>query len=271
MGTAPKLNVESATLAGGTSNQDRYGYGDNWAFVLDGASSFAPTRTHQDGGWYAEQLRLALTLGLERSSTGMANIVEVAIEEAAGHFSGPAAACPSSTVAIIRLNANHLETYVLGDSSIVLITKNNMERDITDNRIDSVGGRIRSSYRERLKSGGGFDARHRDLLISLQKEQAAVRNRPQGYWIASNDPGAAYEAIQNSWPIEEISQVLLATDGAASIFHTGTVECWSAIAQNPVQVLRQQHLLESEDSNGAQMPRSKLHDDKTLLVASWTH
>lgn len=49
----PLVTVRAATLAGGEKNQDRFAYGDGWAFVLDGASSFGTTQPEHDGAWYA--------------------------------------------------------------------------------------------------------------------------------------------------------------------------------------------------------------------------
>ncbi|WP_157074962.1 hypothetical protein [Janibacter limosus] len=268
MGTGhPRVEITAATLAGGEKNQDRYGYGDGWAFVLDGASSFATTQLEHDGGWYADHLKEGLSAGLERGiHHSTAEIVEEAIRTVADLHGDDAASCPTSTIALARWCHERVEVYLLGDSTASLIAATS-EEELSDSRVADVGRTIREEYRSRLTAGHGFTEEHRQLLQRLQAEQAAARNQPGGYWIAGSDPKAANHGLTLTRSLSGIDALVLATDGAAAGCTYGIFSSWGAFAQCDLEtILREVHEAESRDPEGIQWPRSKPHDDKTAIV-----
>lgn len=268
MGTGrPQVEIAAATLAGGGKNQDRYAYGDGWAFVLDGASSFAKTKPEHDGGWYAEHLKQALTAGLANDpERPTPSIVEDAIRTLAEVHGGNVASCPTSTIALARWDGEVVETYLLGDSTAVFISAEG-EEVLGDARLAAVACALRSEYRSRLSAGHGFDERHQGLLQQLQTRQSAARNRSGGYWIAGAEPDAANHAVAEKRPLGDVQSLVLATDGAASGARYGVFPTWEAFAaQRPDQVLQLVHDAEARDRAGARWPRSKPHDDKTAVV-----
>lgn len=267
MGTGgPPVTVRAATLAGGKKNQDRYAYGDGWAFVLDGASSFATEQPEHDGGWYAERLKDALVDELtSHPDDATTDIVARAIEDAASAHEDPES-CPTSTIAMARWATEMVEVYVLGDSSAVLISKEG-EEEVTDSRMGSVAPEVRASYHSRLAQGHGFDTRHRELLEQLQIAQGAARNRPNGYWIAGSDPVAAHHALHKGLPKPGVHTLMLGTDGARAGLRYGLIPTWSAIEDaDPNKFLQKIADVEDSDPLAARWPRSKPSDDKSLLI-----
>ena len=262
-----QVTVTAATLAGGDKNQDRYAYGDGWAFVLDGASSFVKTRPEHDGGWYADHLKQELSAGLTvHSQRATPEIVEDAIRTVAGLHGDDADSCPTSTIALARWDTETVEVYLLGDSAAVLISVNDNEEVLADPRLAEVAPAIRGAYRSRIAAGHGFDERHRELLQSLQAKQAQVRNRADGYWIAGADPDAAHHGLTARRPLNEIECVILASDGAAAGLRYGAFQSWSMLAKQPLDLaLQTVHMMEGQDGGGAKWPRSKPHDDKTVV------
>ena len=267
MGTGgPPVTIRAATLAGGEKNQDRYAYGDGWAFVLDGASSFATERPEHDGGWYAERLKNALSQELTTNpGAATVDIVARAIEVAASAHDDPET-CPTSTIAMARWSADTIEVYVLGDSTAVLINDGG-EQEFTDSRLADIAPEIRAEYRSRLAEGHGFDERHRELLQELQARQASVRNRMGGYWIAGSEPKAAPQGLVQRRPAVSVKAVVLATDGAATALRYGHKCDWTAFTRTDVgRLLTTAQATEEADPQGAEWPRSKAHDDKTAQV-----
>ena len=267
MGTGtPPVTVRAATLAGGEKNQDRYAYGDGWAFVLDGASSFATEQPEHDGGWYAERLKNALVDELtSHPDDATTHIVARAIEVAASAHSNPET-CPTSTIAMARWSPEAVDVYVLGDSTVALVRADG-EATFSDSRLADIAGSVRSEYRSRLSEGTGFDDRHRELLARLQSHQAASRNRPHGYWIAGADPDAANHGLRETQDRDSLSSVVLATDGAAAGIPYDAFPTWATFAMHdPHEILRRVHEVESGDPYGARWPRSKAHDDKTAIT-----
>ncbi|WP_394275160.1 hypothetical protein [Luteococcus sp.] len=266
MGTQdPLVHIEAATLAGGDNNQDRYAYGDGWAFVLDGASSFSDVPPVHDGGWYAERLRNALTVGLATGQqTTTPQIVGRAIRMASAdhdeHKQGP---CPNSTIALARWDSQWLDLYALGDSSIFCATKSGI-LEVTDHRINSVGIDVRRKYAQRLRTGSGFDEHHRELLAELQQKQLSLRNKNDGYWIAGSQPEAARVAEARRLCRSDVKSLILNTDGVPSETARNLLENGAAM-EGLQEVLRRLHGHEERDPNGVQVPRGKVHDDKTMV------
>lgn len=266
MGTGgPPVTVRAATLAGGEKNQDRYAYGDGWAFVLDGASSFATEQPEHDGGWYAERLKNALVHELtSRPTDATTELVAGAIQVAASAHDNPET-CPTSTIALARWSSETVETYVLGDSTATLIGDSG-EEELTDSRLAHVAPEIRAEYRSRLAEGRGFDHRHRQLLRRLQSRQARARNRSSGYWIAGAAPDAAYHGMNRIHCLDNVAAAALATDGAVQAFNYGVVATWASFGhEHLLKTLTETQEREAADHQGRRNPRSKRHDDKTLI------
>lgn len=270
MGTGdPPVSIRAATLAGGEKNQDRYAHGDGWAFVLDGASSFATVQPQHDGGWYAERLKNALVHELmSRPDDATPDIVARAIELAASPHEEPET-CPTSTIAMARWTAEAVEAYVLGDSTIALIGDND-EEEITDPRLAAIAPQTRALYRTRLQGGHGFDTRHRELLRQLQSLQVRQRNHAGGFWIAGADPEAARHGLSLTRPRRRVDTIVLATDGAAAALRYTILPSWTAITSaDPATLLQDTQAAETTDDRGKRWPRSKLHDDKTLALVNF--
>lgn len=269
MGTqGPLVRIDAATLAGGANNQDRYAYGDGWAFVLDGASSFSEQPPVHDGGWYAERLKNALVEQLTKNpSTATTEIVSRAIQEAsAAHDKVTQGICPTSTLAIARWDPAALELYMLGDSYGAVFRDGSAEPELlSDDRLASIGLDLREQYRSRLAQGYGFDATHREILAKLQGEELKARNRTGGYWIAGDEPAAATHAVSRCTPMHEISSVLLFSDGVAPRGRALSEMCTALRHGSLRDHLQQMHDVEAGDSEAVRYPRSKLHDDKTVM------
>jgi len=260
--------IRAATLPGGSNNQDRYITGDGFAAVLDGATSFAGNRSH-DPGWYAEQLAQAIGETVPRSGS-LAQAVAEAIRSVRDAHGLSPETTPTSTVALARWSAESVETYVLGDSYAVVLQADGTEDIHTDDRLDSVAVNERAAYRKRLAGGHGYDGGHRDLLLLLQAEQARRVNRPDGYWIAGAEPEAARHGFTATRDRSSVAAIVLASDGVALERYPGGV-AWGILYRDAEKygvghVLRSIHESEQADPDGKRWPRSKVHDDKTLMT-----
>lgn len=270
MGTQePLIHIEAATLAGGDNNQDRYAYGDGWAFVLDGASSFSKAPPVHDGGWYAERLKRVLAGELRRKNHARTtDIVARAIDRAsAAHDAEAHGPCPTSTIAMARWGQGRTELYVLGDSCAVALSDDGrVLAHLTDSRIARFGAKERQEYRRRLQQGTGFDAFHRHLLQTIQMKELAGRNREGGYWIAGDAPAAARQGVTLELPSCDSSLIILSTDGIRPAEQEVSTVTLGELEKSPMQLLCRAHEKESADPCAQMYPRSKAHDDKTIIV-----
>ena len=261
------MKIRAATLAGGKQNQDAYILGDNFAGVFDGASNhLAPPGHEKDTIKYVNILSQAVKDRLPAART-LASATRAAIDVASNQFQGHPDACPTSTVALARWSDQHVETFVLGDSTIVLCGQ--CEHEITDDRISAIGADIRLAYRKALRCGQGFDSTHAKRLQHLQRLQAERRNRAGGYWIAGNDSQAAHHGLAQTWDRCDISSLILGTDGGLAPRNYGLLGTWDDLREVDLEeLLLAATALERTDQGGSEWPRSKRSDDKTLVHIS---
>jgi len=264
--------LDVATLKGdGSSNQDQYLVGDYYAAVFDGASAFPPEPSDRDGGWYARELAKAVQERMAPSSD-LRGVLKDALEDVLREHDLDADG-PSSTVALTRWDDVNLDCLVLGDSPIAVMHSNSHVDVMTDRRLSAIGAGKRRAYRQRLVAGGGFDSEHRELLRSLQAEQRKFRNKPDGYWIAADDPSAAGQAFTRRFPVRSICAAMLMTDGASAIVDRFGLTTWAEMAsrlprEGCAEVLAEIDHAESADPAGRSSPRSKNHDDKTAVLVA---
>ncbi|MFJ4090999.1 protein phosphatase 2C domain-containing protein [Kitasatospora sp. NPDC089913] len=238
--------------------------------VLDGVSTLSDERPR--GGWYADTLGALLVDGL--TAAPRAELTEVlhdalaAVTHAYGLVPG---ASPAATVSIVRLRGRVVEAAVLGDSPVAVVGRDGTARVFTDPRLATlVESRPQAAeYRRRLAGGSGFDERHRELLRELRDAQMGWINRPGGYWVAEAVPEAGRRALTASWPLDEVAQVLAATDGVSAAVDDYRLHSWEELAaacraDHPQAVVDGVHRAEERDPDGRTWPRNKPHDDKAL-------
>jgi hypothetical protein len=254
--------VASAQLPEPPEGADRIFIAPNAVIVLDGASAFGPA--NPDPAAYVEclgsHLRYALT---SDPRADLPDALAAAIETTAVELELTPGLAPSSTVAIARWIDDRVDLLVLGDSQITTPLGT-----VRDNRLDSIGVSERSEYQSRLAAGHGYDDEHRALLVALQTVQATHRNRSDGYWIAEADPRAAVHAITATHAVSDLPWLVLATDGAyLPLDHLGIeVEPTNTPDELAALLRRCARWEATSDPHGTDLPRSKRHDDKTLVA-----
>jgi hypothetical protein len=247
--------------------------GPDSVVVLDGATTLRPGLP--SGGWYAERLgeiianRLAATPGLELAEVLAASIAELAA--GAGLVPGRS---PSSTVALVRWTEDAVDALVLGDSPVVVFGATG-PRVLADDRLAALP-RAPGGYRDRLRTGGGFDGGHLAALRAGGSAMDRLRNREGGFWVAEADPDAAYHARTARWPRPEVRSVLVATDGVScGVDDYRVYSDWAAVLRQSVEfgllsVLNAIRAAERADPAGIRWPRPKKHDDQALVHLNFT-
>lgn len=261
--------------AGTKPSQDRLHVLPNAVVVLDGATSSDPGP--RDGGWYAGVLGDVLAARLRAEpAADLAGCLAAAIAEvAAAHDLRPGEA-PSSTVTLLRWDAEWVEALVLGDSSVTTFDRDGMVEVVCDVRLDAVAEEFTRSYERRLREGSGFDETHGEIMRALEARLRACRNSPGGYWIAESDPAAAGEALRRRWPVAALDAALVVTDGVSNgVIGYGRPPTWTAALtlarrDGPDVLVGTVHDAELEDPDGRRWPRSKRHDDKTVALVDFS-
>ncbi len=105
---------------------------------------------------------------------------------------------------------------------------------------------------------------YEQIRATCVEAMRARRNRPGGYWIAKDDPLAAYEAVTGSRPLDELDGAALLSNGASRIVHPYGLTDWSGLievlhADGPDGIIRRVRQAEAGDP-GAGAP-----DDATVV------
>jgi hypothetical protein len=255
-------------------NEDFIGATPQTIVVLDGASVPPGMETGCQHGtpWYVTQLGAALLhRSLTRPDQTLADMLAEAIEEVSrlhadccdlGH-----PGTPSAAVALLRGRLDTVEHLVLADCTIVLDCPSRIEA-ISDDRIDHVAAAERAALRRSSTSSSPHAAEPLSRLVSVQREQ---RNRPGGFWVASNDPNAAHQAIIGSRPQEQVRRAAVMTDGVSCLvdrFHLATWSAFLAVLerQGPSALIDRVRDAEVSDPEGNRWRRSKQHDDASVAI-----
>ncbi len=239
----------------GRRNEDAVIAGVDWIAVMDGATAPAGVDSGciHDVPWLVGQLGAALCRQLaNRPAAGLPDVLAAAIR---GVVAAHEDTCdlsnidsPSSTVAIVRRREATVDYLVLCDSPIALVGADGTITVVDDDRTDHLPG-------------------GRPYPLALVQ---SLRNRSGGFWVASTNPDAAYEALSGSVDAAAVSGVLLATDGVTRLIewfgHTWEQLVDAAASTGPAELIEQVRKAElaGDTPNGA-----KAHDDATAAWVRW--
>lgn len=268
--------AEAATLRGDRStNQDQLVVVDGAAAVLDGATSWLrPAEDPRDGGWYARMLGHELTGLLPGHGSPLTSLLAEAIARVRDTWSLEPGSSPYSTATLARWSDDEVEVAVLGDSPAVVRTRVGVET-VCDERLAATAHEQRAAYAEHLRAGRGFDAGFAALIADVQRAERDSFNLAGGFWVAEADPRAAERALTRTWPATEIDALALMSDGAAAAVVEYAVTDWLGLLADASVLglgrwLRELHARETADPDGRRWPRTKRHDDKTLVLLTAT-
>jgi len=264
-----------ATLRGDrTTNQDQVVMVDGAAAVLDGATSWLHTHHEpdpKDGGWYARALGQALTARLPGHGNTLPAILADAIAHVRDTYALRPGESPYSTATIARWDTNHLDVLVLGDSPALVRWKSGQVLLISDDRLAATAPVQRAAYRDHLRHSSGFDTTFASLIADVQRTERLSFNRPHGFWVAETEPAAAENAIHRTLPTDELAGLILMSDGAAAGITDYELTDWTGMTEELTHSgasvwLNRVHTAEQADPRGRRWPRTKKHDDKTIVT-----
>jgi hypothetical protein len=260
----PRLaSVLLAQRGNGTRlSEDRIFVTENAVIVLDGASQ--PEAAERDGGWIASQLGADLSEQLRfQPNIDLAHALERSICRVSEAYELRVDSSPSTTVAMVRWDAESLDVLVLCDSPVIVADRQGNVHAIRDDRLAAIA---RSPGRPK-----GFRTEHPEIWRALVAAQRSQRNKPGGYWVAEAVPEAARHAVKASFRLDQIGAVLAMTDGVSNgVDRYGIPPNWTEAvtiaSDDPARLVEMVHNAEVSDPDGERWPRSKCHDDKSLAA-----
>src|SRR5687768_183215 len=181
-------------------NEDFVGAVANAVVLLDGAGiSGIETICRHGVAWYTHRLGGALLGRLSRNNgQDLGDLLGEAIDEVTGQHrrtcdvADPSS--PSATVVLFRLDGHRAEYLMLADSFLVLDRRGHSPLVITDEREVAVRNKYGAVMYDAAEGTQEYDRARSEYIQRLRE----LRNHPDGFWVAKNDPRAAAEAIRGT-------------------------------------------------------------------------
>lgn len=260
-----RVSMTSVAKRADRANEDFTGAVPTAAVLLDGAGIPGTESICRHGvAWYAGRLGGSL-LGLlslnPDPDRGLPALLAEAIERVTDEhrdtcdIASPIS--PSATVAVLRLSEGHVEYLVLGDSVLVLDRTDGAPLVVSDPREEIISRPYRSTLAT-LPEGG---EKYRRVLRDLRTH----RNRPGGFWLAKENPGAAREAITGSCALSELTGAALLSNGASRIVDRFQLADWPQVmtvlaSGGPAEIIRRVRRAEARHAVAA--------DDATIAYCT---
>lgn len=266
------------------ANEDVIDADGSAAWLLDGASAGDDPRacTEHDAAWYANQLSAAIRDGLaldsRRALTSVLADAIAAVTEQHNRLcpNVPRGHGPTSTVLIVRRRNDGLDYLVLGDSTLLVETNDGTVHDHSDKRLGDVAFEIRAEIHASLRAGHGYETAHRERVAPLRAHEQRVRNTPDGFWIASDTPEAAFHALTGAYPLGEAPssarRLALISDGLGrAVTHLDLYDDWQSLLvalfdHGTVSCLTTIRKAERRDPSGHSLPRTNPSDDASAVT-----
>ncbi|WP_433533841.1 hypothetical protein ACQPZK_16715 [Micromonospora sp. CA-249363] len=264
------MHVDLATSAGsaGRPNEDFVGAVPGAVVLLDGAGIPGAERLCAHGvAWYTQRLGGTLLGSLSRADgRDLAAVLADAIGETAAAHRGTCDIAdprsPQATVLMVRAHRGRLEHLLLADSYLVLDQVGGGVRLVTDER--EVVARRECSMP--LNGIPPATPEYDQIRATCAAALRARRNRPGGYWIAKDDPRAAWEAVTGSTDLDELDGIALLSNGASRIVSPYALTDWPGVrellaTEGSSAVIRRVREFEAKVSGG---PDAPVPDDATV-------
>lgn len=258
-----RVAMASVAKRAGRANEDFTGAVPTAAVLLDGAGIPGTESICRHGvAWYAARLGGSLLglLSLNRDR-GLPALLAEAIERVTdGHRDTCDVASPispSATVAVLRRSEGRVEYLVLGDSVLVLDRADGAPLVVSDPREEIIS----RPYRSMLGAVPEGSDEYRRVLRDLRTH----RNRPGGFWLAKDDPGAAHEAITGSCAVSGLTGAVLLSNGASRVVDRFPLADWREVmtvlaSAGPAEIIRRVRRAEARHAVAA--------DDATIAYCT---
>ncbi|MCT2007401.1 hypothetical protein M3C74_00720 [Micrococcus lylae] len=245
---------EGVSIAGTShANEDLWGCADSLTWVLDGA-----TRAGADVRRFVRAVDASVAQ-VAHSTTADLPLREVLRRAIAAVPASATSPGVSATIALARTAPGQDDEWlVLGDAAVLIHGPDGMLRIETDLRLQDVAREEREA-RRRLQRSGAPAAEVRRASARLLAAEDAARNVPGGFWVATDDPSAADQAIVGSGA--EGSVIALASDGVLPAIPKDAgperlKALWKRGGVHPWLV----------DARGRELTRTGRADDMTLVL-----
>jgi hypothetical protein len=270
--------TSSVSLAGGSTNEDAFGYAGDLAWVIDGASGVASRRyttAPSDACWYATTLSQTLAR-MVATKLPLRELLARAIAKMTEAFLShvkvmpPVAEQPSACVTLVRFGDVGLEYAIIGDCDLLTRDAQNQVHHLRDTRVEPFERPLAHAVQSLARSGVTDPTVIRQSILPQLLDLRRVMNQPQGFDVARFEPDVAARAIAGTLP-DVAAPVVLASDGLCRLFDVFEVMTpatfYDQVVSGELEPLAAKlRALEHADAHSLRYARVKAHDDATCIV-----
>ena len=256
-------------------NEDYIGFGNNYAFILDGASGLVKNKItlDSDAKWYVNELGKILKNELKQNidlKTILKNSIKKMSDELKKYDIQNYLELPSACIAIVREYDDNIEFLVMGDCSIIIKNNNSLEL-LTTNEIRKLDGEKIEKMKEiDLKNNISVKESLKYIIDDL-KAQRKLRNNINGYYVLDDKIEAIDYAMYKIINKKDVDKIVLMSDGFSTYYECLKIvnnykEFYEECMNNDVEKLYQNlRTIEKNDQDLNKFPRYKVSDDASII------
>ncbi|MEO1280332.1 MAG: hypothetical protein AAFV69_01215 [Pseudomonadota bacterium] len=298
---------DGISLLGTFPNEDRYGFNDHAAWIIDGATDLIEEKRcpgPSDAAWFAQALNDEIGQALTTPSCDLKNLVDRLSQSMASRFEVAAVLPvteayqkPSAAGAILQLTGTQLRAIGLGDCTILRLcacrhphaprsaaVQKIIGPETADEDVRAEVAKLqRSTKEDQVKECSSRapaeqeptpEKIRQDLMPFLRASRAQM-NKPYGYGIFSIDATPPHFIEKSECEVISGDQFLLATDGfmrLVDVFQLyNLTDLVSAIQTHGIaRLIDELRNHETNDATCHNEPRAKCHDDATAVLLEVT-
>lgn len=277
------VNIRTVCEAGKRVNEDCFSASERHLLAVDGASGLYGHHLMKtdgsDAAWLARRCAEEYGRRLRESDAPMARLCLETAAQLREEFLAEAGsvdgrdAYPSAGLVALRLRDGRVETYVLGDLTMLLRFRDGRVEVLHDGTLTALDDKVLREMSRLARESGEHVAQQKPKVKKMLQEHRELRNREGGYVIFDPTGEGADRGISGSYPAEDIAAVALLSDGIAdAVPGYGMEPDYGAFmarleADGPAAAVTALRRLQAADPDFDRYPRFKMGDDATVVLA----
>jgi serine/threonine protein phosphatase PrpC len=286
----PRIRILDTITSPGNperANDDRFGYNEASAFVIDGATGLGDRRYIEEAGsdaaWIAEQFAHGFQQDLTRD-TKVSDIARTLSVNALATFQDrnadvPRYAWPLAAFAMVHATRSGLSFLGLGDSCLFLL-RDDGSAGLHMAIPDAYASEQLHAQSHIARTGGitrdGGALGNPETLAALRRHRESQNTANSGVWTLGLVPDAADHLVSEELRIEGTSHAIVCSDGFSDLVvlyaaYTSASLVRTALDNGLAPMVDELRRFEREiDPEGLRFPRFKQSDDTTALLVELT-
>ena len=274
---------DSISIAGDKINEDIVYTTNNYGWVIDGATGLNNknlTGSRSDAYWFVNEWNKYLKENISDNSISIKEIIIKGIECISNKFYQIVTLkhidkvdLPSASIAIVRINNEVLEYFLLGDCTLVLENNKGKSLIIKQELLDKLDNKAKIEMAKLMINKGMNFIEAKQEINSLLVKHRLLKNTPNGYWTLEFDKNAIENSLCGCFDFVECEKALLMSDGFSAIFdnynYTDVNNIISIVEKQGLQqIYKIIRFIEEEDADILKFPRFKKSDDASAVMFS---